>query len=69
MLQGRIRHLEKMHTDLDNRIDTLEKTGVFDDMQLQRLKKEKLAVLDELSQLRRQQWERDHETVEFDDER
>jgi hypothetical protein len=55
MFEGRIKHLETMHESLDNRIDTMERTGVFDDTQLITLKKQRLQVRDDLNDLRRQQ--------------
>jgi hypothetical protein len=54
---GRIRHLEAMHAELDKKIDAMEKTGIFEDTNLQSLKKHKLSVLDELRDLRRKQYE------------
>lgn len=46
-----IHKLEKEHQALDKKIDTMEKTGIFDDHQLNILKKQRLAVRDELSKL------------------
>lgn len=46
-----------MHQLLDNQVDTMERTGVFDDNQLATLKKQRLQVRDELNSLRRQQRE------------
>jgi uncharacterized protein YdcH (DUF465 family) len=54
---------------LDQKIDTLEKNGLFEDMKMQELKKQRLLLRDELAILRRKQWEHDHETIDFDDER
>lgn len=67
MIAGRIAHLEKEHIRLDKEIETLERTGKFTDDQLTQLKKEKLAVRDELSRLRRQQYE-EREYLDFDDD-
>lgn len=67
MIQGRIKHLEKEHIRLDKEIETLERTGKFTDEQLHQLKKEKLAVRDELSRLRRQEYE-DRQSLDFDDD-
>lgn len=69
MYENRIRHLETMHEALDKRIDALEKTGVFTDPQLAEMKKQKLQIRDQLSDLRRRQWEHDHETVDMGDDR
>lgn len=57
MLSNRIRHLEKDHERLAKEIEMLERTGKFTDSQLHQLKKQKLAVKDELSVLRRQEYE------------
>jgi uncharacterized protein YdcH (DUF465 family) len=69
MYENRIKHLEEAHRVLDQKIDTLEKNGLFEDMKMQELKKQRLLLRDELAILRRKQWEHDHETVDFDDER
>lgn len=62
MYEGRIRHLELMHESLDKQIDGMEKTGVFDDNQLQVLKKQRLQIRDQLSDLKRRQQEHDQES-------
>lgn len=67
MYENRIKHLEEMHRVLDLKIETLEKTGVFEDTKLQEMKKQKLQLKDELRRLTRLQWEHDHETVQLDD--
>ena len=67
MYQDKIRQLETEHRDLDNHIDTMEKTGIFEDMRLQDLKKRRLLVRDQLRDLRRRQFEHDHERVNYDD--
>ena len=51
MLESRIRHLEQQHQTLDKQIDSMEKTGKFDDMDLQYLKKKRLQIRDELNDL------------------
>jgi hypothetical protein len=68
MIQGRIRHLEQLHQDVDNKIDAMEKTGVFSDNDLNTLKKKRLEYRDELSRLRRQLYE-ENQRVEFEDDR
>jgi hypothetical protein len=55
MLESRIRHLEQQHEALDKQIDVMEKTGRFDDMDLQYLKKKRLQIRDELDELRKKQ--------------
>lgn len=62
MYEGRIRHLELMHESLDKQIDGMEKTGVFDDNQLQVLKKQRLQIRDQLADLRRRQEAHDQES-------
>jgi len=58
MLESRIRHLEQQHQALDKQIDVMEKTGKFDDMDLQYLKKKRLQIRDELDELKKK---RNHE--------
>ncbi len=69
MYESRIKHLEESHRILDQKIDAMEKTGKFDDVQMSNLKKQRLLFRDELAILRRKQWEHDHETIHYDDER
>ena len=61
MYENRIRHLEQMHEALDKQIDGLEKTGKFDDVHLNNLKKQRLQLRDQLSDLRRKQHDHDQE--------
>jgi len=68
MYENRIRHLEEMHAKLNKQIDGLESTGRFDDAQLMELKKQRLSVKDQISEMKRRQWEHDHEYVETGDE-
>lgn len=66
MYENRIRHLEEMNKILDKKIDTLEKTGTFEDTQLMEMKKQRLHIRDELSKLRRKQYEHDQH-IDMDD--
>jgi uncharacterized protein YdcH (DUF465 family) len=66
MYQQRIKHLEALHAVLDKQIDGLERTGMFEDISLQTLKKQRLQLKDQLSDLRRQQYDHDQE-VGYDD--
>jgi len=66
--ENRIKHLEEMHASLDKQIRGLESTGRFDDTTMQILKKQKLSLKDKISELKKKQWEHDHEFVETDDE-
>ena len=47
----------------------MEKSGRFDDAEIANLKKQRLQFKDEIARLNRLQWEHDHETVDYDDER
>lgn len=57
MYEQRIAHLEEAHRALNKRIDTLEKTGIFNDPELEDLKKERLLLKDKISILKRKQTE------------
>ena len=52
MIENRIKHLEEEHHKLDKKIDGLESTGVFEDVTLEILKKQRLHLKDELVKLR-----------------
>ena len=49
MYENRIKHLEEAHQHLDKKIDGMEKTGVFDDFELENLKKQRLLFKDEIA--------------------
>jgi hypothetical protein len=67
--ENRIRQLEHLLQDIDNKIYAMEKNppGVQEAL-LDDLKKQRLAYRDELSRLRKQQYEQS-QTVIFDDDR
>ena len=67
-LDAQISRLKKEHTRLDNEIDKMEKTGHFEDLKLTQLKKQRLAIRDQLAALYKRQYE-DREYVDFDDDR
>jgi hypothetical protein len=69
MYENRIAHLQEGHRVLDKRIDKMERNGNFVDTNLSELKKQRLQLKDEIARLTRLQWEHDHESVDFDDER
>ncbi len=69
MYENRIKILIETHRLLDKQIDEMEKSGNFQDEKLSELKKKRLQFKDEIAILKRKQWEHDHETVNFDDER
>lgn len=47
-LEHHMKHLEEKHQDLNKRIDQMERTGVFDDVEIETLKKERLHLKDEV---------------------
>lgn len=59
MYENRIKHLEEAHRALDKQVDTLEKTGLFEDLKLEDLKKQRLHLKDEIAILKHKQL--DHE--------
>jgi uncharacterized protein YdcH (DUF465 family) len=69
MYENRISHLQEGHRVLDKRIDEMERNGNFVDANLSELKKQRLQLKDEIARLTRLQWEHDHESIDFDDER
>lgn len=66
MYENRIKHLEEMHMIINKKIDSLEKTGTFEDNQLHEMKKQRLHLRDEIAKLRRQQFEYDQENKNYD---
>lgn len=48
MYENRIKHLEEAHRALDKQIDTLEKTGLYEDLKLEELKKQRLRIKDDI---------------------
>lgn len=48
-LEARAEALRQEHRDLDDSIMALERAGTFDQLQVQRLKKRKLRVRDQIS--------------------
>ena len=55
MYENRIKHLEEAHRALDKQVDTLEKNGLFEDLKLEELKKQRLLLKDEIAILKRKQ--------------
>jgi len=51
-LQHRLQHLENDHAAMNKKIDSLEKTGVFEDVTLEVLKKQRLHLKDEISKIK-----------------
>jgi len=69
MYENRIKMLVETHRLLDIKVSELEKNGNFDDQKMSELKKKKLQFKDEIARLTKLQWEHDHETVDYNDER
>ena len=55
MYKQRIKHLEEAHRALDKQIDTLEKNGLFEDLKLEELKKQRLRLKDDIVILKHKQ--------------
>ena len=55
MYENRIKHLEEAHRALDKRVNTLEKNGLFEDLKLEELKKQRLHLKDEIVILKEKQ--------------
>lgn len=55
MYENRIKHLEEAHRVLNKQIDTLEKNGLFEDLKLEELKKQRLFLKDEIALLQAKQ--------------
>jgi uncharacterized protein YdcH (DUF465 family) len=51
-LKHRLQHLENDHAAMNKKIDGLEKTGVFEDVTLEVLKKQRLHLKDEIGRLK-----------------
>jgi uncharacterized protein YdcH (DUF465 family) len=48
MYQNKIKHLEETHRVLDKQIDSMERTGIYDDLKIEELKKQRLHLKDEI---------------------
>jgi uncharacterized protein YdcH (DUF465 family) len=55
MYENRIKHLEEAHRALDKQVDNLEKNGLFEDLKLEELKKQRLHLKDEIAILKHRQ--------------
>ena len=72
MYENRIKHLEEMHYSLDKKIDDMEKNHPHvDEVHVHEWKKQRLHIKDEISRLRRLQFEATagRETDEYYDDR
>lgn len=66
---NRIKTLEESHRLVDNQLFQLEKEGSTDSVKIEKLREAKQKYLDELRHMRRVQWDYDHESVDFGDDR
>ena len=64
---NRIRHLEQAHQALDKRIYGLESTGVFDDVELTDLKKQRLQLKQQIVILKQDYTPSTHYNTEQND--
>jgi uncharacterized protein YdcH (DUF465 family) len=48
MYQNKIKHLEEAHRALNKQIDSMERTGIYDDLKIEELKKQRLHLKDEI---------------------
>jgi uncharacterized protein YdcH (DUF465 family) len=55
MYENRIKHLEEAHRALDKQIENLEKNGLYEDLKLEDLKKQRLHLKDEIVILKHKQ--------------
>jgi len=63
MYELRIKHLEEAHRALDKQVNTLERTGLFEDLKLEDLKKQRLHLKDKIAILKQKQ---EHEKIYSD---
>lgn len=69
MYEQKIKILEESHRLIENQLFQLERSGSKDSDKIQKLQEQKNKYLNELRNLRRLQWDHDHETVDFGDDR
>ena len=55
MYELRIKHLEEAHRAVDKQVDTLERNGLFEDLKLEELKKQRLLLKDNIATLKLKQ--------------
>lgn len=68
--KARITLLEKLHQELDDEIDKMERNHPHvDEYRVHEMKKKRLACRDELGRLRKLQWVEDNERIHLDDDR
>lgn len=55
MYEARIKHLEEAHRAVDKQVNALEVTGQFEDLDLEKLKKQRLHLKDNIAILKHKQ--------------
>ena len=65
----RIKTLEESYSMVENQLFQLEKSGSTDTDKLTKLSEAKSKYLNELRMMRRAQWDHDHETIDYGDDR
>lgn len=50
--ENRLKHLEEAHKALNKQIDNLEKNGLYEDLHLEELKKQRLHLKDQIAELK-----------------
>jgi hypothetical protein len=65
----RIKTLEESYRLVENQIFQLEKSGNADAKKLAELRTTSVKYMTELRQMNRAQWDHDHDTVDFGDDR
>lgn len=63
MYEGRISHLVESHRALDKKIETLSKNGLYEDLKLEELKKQRLQLKDEIAILKHKQLDHENKNV------
>ena len=67
--RSRIKTLEESHRQVENQLFQLEKAGNTDPEKIKKLKEVKDKYFTELRLMNRAQWDHDHNTVDFGDDR
>jgi hypothetical protein len=67
--RNRIKTLEESYRLVEIQLSQLQKSGVTESDKMRQLLDAKAKYTTELNQMRRAQWDHDHETVDFEDDR
>lgn len=67
--RSRIATLKESHRLIDESITEKSKDPTYDELKLNELKKKKLQYKDEIRRLEKLQWEYEHDSHEYDDDR